>query len=151
MDDGNWEYAVYTQLNQLNRLFWMNPYQKVLRKFFGDVIILDTCHGKNLYDYALTTFIMIDEDNESCNIGYYLHLYEDEEMFTWMFCAMRNILRTSFPESIFLDHAPAIECGIRSIWPDAYHGVCLWHLQKNLTENLARCLRNAFLTFMQDF
>ena len=82
MDNGNWEYAVYTQLNQLNHLFWMNPYQKILAKFFGDVIILDTCHGKNLYDYALTTFIVIDGDNESRNIGYCLHLYENKETFT---------------------------------------------------------------------
>ena len=81
MDDGNWEYAVYTELNQLNHLFWMNLYQKILGKFFGDVIILDICHDKTLYDYALTIFIMIDGDNESRNIGYCLHLYEDKESF----------------------------------------------------------------------
>lgn len=151
LDDSNWEYAVYTELNQLNRLFWMNPYQKILAKFFGDVIILDTCYGRNLYDYALTTFIVIDGDNESRNIGYCLHLYEDEETFTWMFRAMRNILGISFPESIFSDRAPAIECGIRSIWPDAYHMVCLYHLRKNLIENLGGRLGDALATFMQDF
>ena len=151
LDEPGWEYAACSELNKLTRLFWMNPYQKVLARFFGDVIIIDSSEGKNLYDYHLTTFVVINGDNESRNIGYCLHLYEDEEAYTWMFRNMRNILGTSMPETIFTDRAGGIDCGIKSTWPDAYHGICLWHLAKNLRENLLGCLHKGFPTFMQDF
>src|SRR5437762_12840901 len=86
------------------RLWWMSPYQQLLAKFFGFVLLLDSSEGKNMFDYHVTTFIVIDGNNKSRNIAYCVHKGRDGETFAWMFGHVKStIAQWQKPESIWSD------------------------------------------------
>jgi len=152
LEDDEWEYASHVELGKLQRLWWMSPYQKVLAKFSGEVLIVDASEGRNLYDYYLTTFVVIDGENKSRSVAFCIHQAQDGETFEWMFRQMDRVLnKSSMPEAIFTDQDCGIEYGVRKVWGSKFHGFCLWHIKQNIKKKLGSALQNAFNAFMQDF
>lgn len=152
LEDDEWEYASHVDLGKLDRLWWMSPYQKLMGKFSGEVLILDVSEGRNLYDYYLTTFMVIDGENKSRSVAFCVHQTQDGQTFEWMFRQMDRVLSKSFmPETIFTDMDLGIEYGVRKVWETKFHGFCLWHILKNIRTRLGLPLGGAFNAFMQDF
>ncbi|CAN0904531.1 Protein FAR1-RELATED SEQUENCE 5, partial [Linum grandiflorum] len=57
------------------------------------------------------------------------------------------------PKSIFSDQCPAIGAGIRSIFPQTFHGLCSFHIRENAAKNLglelaAKVFENGFTKAM---
>ena len=151
LQDSQWEYRVDVgEDGTLSRLFWMSPYQRTLAEFHGEVLILDVSEGRNMYDFYLTTFVVIDAENNTRNIAYCVSENQDEETFEWMFRHLNQYLPPKFL-AIFSDRAAAIANAIDTVWPNVFHGICLWHLQKNIVENLSSRLGGRFRAFMRDF
>jgi len=103
-----------------------------------------------MYDFYLTTFVVIDAENNTRNIAYCVSENQDEETFEWMFRHLNQYLPPKFV-AIFSDRAAAIANAIDTVWPNVFHGICLWHLQKNIVENLSSRLGGRFRAFMRDF
>ena len=130
----------------------MSPYQQLLSKFFGFVLLLNSSEGKNMFDYHVTTFIVIDGNNKSRNIAYCVHKGQDRETFAWMFGRVKSILsQWQKPEAVWSDRDKGIIAARKSVWPDVFHGYCLWHILDNLRSQLGGALHVGFEVFMVDF
>lgn len=152
LEDDDWEFASHVQFGTLERLWWMSPYQKLLCKFSGEVLIIDACEGRNLYDYYLITFIVIDGENKNRSAAFCIHKTQDGETFEWMFQQMDRVFRRySMPEAIFFDQDAGIELGVSKVWPIKFHCYCLWHIVQNIRKALGGKLRHGYNAFMQDF
>ena len=150
-EDADWEYrADVDETGTLTRLWWMSPYQRTLAKFHGEVLILDVSEGRNMYDFYLTTFVVVDAENNTRNIAYCISESQDGETFEWMFRHLNHYLPASFV-AVFSDRDGAIANAIESVWPNVFHGICLWHLHKCIVTNLAAKMGGRFKSFMWDF
>jgi len=151
LEDQRWGWAVDSRSDgTLSRLWWINPFQRTLVEIYGDVILVDVCEGRNDVDFHLTTFVVIDGENKSRDVAFCISERQDEDTFLWMFRQMNKYLSPRF-SAVFTDRDPAMNAALQEIWSDKFHGICLWHLQKNLTENLGSVLRSNFYLFMRDF
>jgi MULE transposase domain len=155
-EDPGWEYDLQLDLDgRIDRIWWMNPYQHTLARFHRDVIVLDTCEGRNLWDFHPTTFIVIDGNYCSRNIAYGLTAHQNADTFKFLFNSVRNALNLlSGPLkliAIFSDRHDAIAFAIQMVWPGLFHGHCLWHLYKNLMEKLQKLLHPDYLIFKAEF
>lgn len=150
--DPRWDYACHVEQGRLTRLWWMTPYQQLVAKFFGSVLLVDTSEGKNAYDYHLTTFVVLDGNYKNRNIAYCVHAYKDIPTYTWMFEHAKKILKKwQKPEAVWSDRDKGIEGAMAQVWSSVFHGVCLWHLYDNLRANLLGVLSGGFNAFMVDF
>ena len=139
-------------VHELTRLFWMSPYQRELGKRFGDVLQVDVSEGHNGYNFYLTTFVMVDGENNSRNLAYCLHDRQDAPTFEWMFQHLDPFLNSGCVFSaIFSDRDGAIIKAVEKVWPEVFHGHCLWHLLKNIRKKLGPLLQGEFSKFMSDF
>jgi hypothetical protein len=153
-DNPRWFIRPKLENGTLALLLWMSPFQQLLLRYYGFVVILDPTVGKVDYGYYLTTFVLIDGNNKTKNFAYCLHSQQDTASFTWMF---RNIKAqmdqiNAVPiESIFSDRAGAILLAVESVWPKTFHGLCLHHIYENLKKNVQRRLGDSFKMFLADF
>jgi zinc finger SWIM domain-containing protein 3 len=141
--------------HRLGRLFWMNPSQRNLAQVYGEVIQLDTCQNRNAYGFYLTTFVVVNGDNKTRNIAYCLTDSEDTAAFEWMMEHLKTVIEAAeygtTVKVVFSDRSLAIAAAVRWVFPEAFHGICLWHLQENLLKNLGPILGNDFKAFLQQF
>jgi hypothetical protein len=149
--DERWAFNIHARDSDgiLSRVFWINPYQRTLAALYGDVVILDVSEGRNVFDYHLTTFVVIDGENNSRNIGFCLTEKQDHETFEWMLNQMRPFLTRL--TAIMTDRAPQMASAILVVFPHVFHCICRWHLLRNLTENLSSKLRSNFKLFLRNF
>lgn len=155
-NEGGWFYSFWHNDNdRLARFFWMSPYQVSLTRLHGDVIVVDVSEGRNVYNMYLTTFIIIDGENRSRDIAFCLSERQDQQTFKWMFQLLKSIFDRSpvlmQPEAIFSDRDLAIAGALSDIWPEVFHGSCIWHIHENLIKNLRSKLGPLWTQFMMEF
>jgi MULE transposase domain len=152
LENPEWYFSSFVEdsTNQLARLFWMNPDQKYFANRFGNIIIIDNGENRTLYSMYLTLVLIIDSNFNSRTIAYSLSTTQNTEAFTWLLQHLEYNLPYP-PTAVFSDHEFALEGALESIWPNTFHGLCLWHIEKNLKENLVSILHNNFLKFMDEF
>lgn len=139
-------------IHELTNFFWMSPYQVKLAERFGGVVQVDVSEGRNVYNFYLTTFVIVDGENKSRNLAYSLHNRQDALTFEWMFRRLDMYLNKGYPfTAIFSDRDPAIISAVEKVWPGIFHGHCLWHLLKNIKKRVGRLLLGEFNRFMSDF
>lgn len=59
------------------------------------------------------------------------------ESFTWSFGAFKDAMRGRKPKTIFTDQGQVMSNAIATVFPNSCHRLCLWHISKNATKNLA--------------
>lgn len=123
----------------------------------GDVLVVDVSEGRNTYNMYLTTIIVVDSENKSQDVAFCLSERQDATTFEWIFqliqyAMYKNSNRFTKLTAVFSDRALAIVGAIAEIWPDVFHGYCLWHLQGNLIKNLQGLLgQHRWGRFISDF
>ena len=139
-------------VHELTRIFWMSPYQREMGKRYGDVLQVDVSEGRNMYNFYLTTFVLVDDENRSRNLAYCMHDRQDAPTFEWMFQRLDLHLNSGCKfTAIFSDRDLALIAAVEKVWHHVFHGHCLWHLLKNLAKNLEPLLQGEFNKFMADF
>jgi MULE transposase domain len=126
--------------DRLAWFFWMSPYQIAMARLYGHVLIVDVTENKNMYGMYLATYIVIDGENRSRNVAYCLSDRQDQLTFAWAMELLHTVTY-ALSESVslfavFSDRALAIVGAVAQVWPDVFHGTCLWHLHENLIKNL---------------
>ncbi|CAN0916992.1 Protein FAR1-RELATED SEQUENCE 3 [Linum grandiflorum] len=97
--------------------------------------------------YVAGLFVGFNHHRKLIILGAALLYEETTESFEWLFGAFLECMRGKHPKSIFSDQCPAIGAGVRSIFPETFHGLCSFHLRENASKNLgielaARVFRN---------
>jgi hypothetical protein len=155
-----WDFATKNINKTLTRLWWIDPDQMALLRDYGEVIVLDVCEGRNLYDYHLSTLIVVDGANATRSVGYCMHEQQDTDTFVWLFNCMAPYIPVGDPQNpriakftaIFTDRDAAMAAAILAVWGGTvFHGICLWHLLQNMVKRLSGILRGEFQQFMHHF
>ena len=136
----------------------MTPYQVNLVKLYGDILIIDVCEKRNRYSMYLTTIVAINGNNNSRNVAYALHESQDSGTFGWILTCFQKSQSINFngvleptaitpTRAIFSDRDAAIRVAVIQIYPNTFHGLCLWHINENLTKNLQSVLGQQWEAF----
>ena len=151
--------AAHPETCVLTRMFWMNDGQVSTAKLYGDILVIDVCENRNLYRMYLTTLIVINGDNQARNVAYALHDSQDTDTFAWILNNFENAWRSESDvlskfnpvKAIFSDRDLAIRKAIQLELPNAFHGLCLFHINENLRKNLFSKLGSSWIAFRARF
>ena len=79
---------VYTR--RLNKLFWINPTQKINWRKYNDVVIIDSTYKTNAYNLILCIVLGINNEGRSIILCQALLDHENVDSFDWFFNCMKN-------------------------------------------------------------
>ncbi|XP_074306050.1 protein FAR1-RELATED SEQUENCE 5-like [Silene latifolia] len=113
-DDFYYAYQV-DEDNCLAKIFWADAQARMNYSLFGDTITFDPTYGTN-------KLALVDHENDGS--------------FIWVFKKFLDCMGNKEPQCILTDQDPAIKLGVRSIFKQARHRYCMWHIMKKLTDKV---------------
>ncbi|XP_019164429.1 PREDICTED: protein FAR1-RELATED SEQUENCE 5-like [Ipomoea nil] len=124
---------------QMNRLFWADPMSKKNFVAFGDVVSFDATYSTNRYDLVLTPFTGVDNHKKCITFGAGLLLEEDIESYVWLFEKFKKAMGME-PRIIVTDQDPAMKVAIPTVFKQARHRYCMWHIMCKVGEKVGPTL-----------
>ena len=106
---------------------------------FGDVVVFDTTYRTNKYDMICVSFVGMNHHNKNIMLECRFILNERIESFIWLFQTFLSSMGGKHPMTIMTDQAPSIAATIRSVFPQAKHRLCIWHIIKNFKIHIKCC------------
>ncbi|XP_070020442.1 protein FAR1-RELATED SEQUENCE 5-like [Nicotiana sylvestris] len=102
------------------------------------VIAVDATFLKSKYRGVLFVAVSKDANNQIFPLCFGVADLENNEAYIWFFGEMRKAIQVR-RELVFLsDRDQSIANGIRKVFPEAHHGICLYHFEKNLKQKYAK-------------
>ncbi|XP_019233881.1 PREDICTED: uncharacterized protein LOC109214420 [Nicotiana attenuata] len=115
-------------------------------RYYRPLIAVDGTFLKNKYRGVLLVAVTKDANNQIFPIAFGVVDSENNESYEWYFRELRKAIGIR-KDLIFLsDRHKAIANGIAKVFPECYHGICIYHLEKNLKQ---RRVRNTILKLFQ--
>ncbi|CAB5195622.1 unnamed protein product [Rhizophagus irregularis] len=98
-----------------------------------------------------TIFILIDNYNKSRLAAQAFLQDERQESYEWLLRCCLEACEIS-PLTFVTDGDPAMIAAVSTVFPEAHHMQCLFHLYQNLPKNLRSCLGSSlYQEFLKDF
>ncbi|XP_019261874.1 PREDICTED: protein FAR1-RELATED SEQUENCE 4-like [Nicotiana attenuata] len=102
------------------------------------VIAIEARFLKSKYRGVLFVVVSKDANNQIFPLCFGVAESENNEAYIWFFGEMRKAIQVR-RELVFLsDRNQSIANGIRKVFPEAHHGICLYHFEKNLKQRHAK-------------
>jgi hypothetical protein len=113
--------------NALIGVIWATGEMRKWGKLFTELVIFDTTHDTNIFQFYLGVWGVEDSHGETLITGVCLLAHQDTEMFQWAF-EQYDIMIGAKPAAYMTDGDAAIaqalvKCGI------VCHLLCIWHLR----------------------
>ncbi|XP_057439852.1 protein FAR1-RELATED SEQUENCE 5-like [Lotus japonicus] len=122
---------------RLDKLFWSDGCSRDNYLLFGDVLAFDATYKKNKYKRPLVIFSGVNHHNQTIIFAAALVSNEKEETYVWLLHNLLDAMRGKAPVSVITDGDPAMKNAIKSVFPNAHHRLCAWHLLRNAVSNVA--------------
>ncbi|GKE29735.1 FAR1-related sequence 5-like protein [Tanacetum coccineum] len=113
-------------------LFWADEQAKHNYYAFGDIISFDATYRTNKYGMKFVPFTGIDNHQRSVNFGAALLHTEANDSFKWMLEKFKEVFLRE-PKVFLTDQDPAMKVAIETIFMNARHQFCMWHITEKLT------------------
>ncbi|CAL1402244.1 unnamed protein product [Linum trigynum] len=126
-------------------IFWADGKMRMDYHYFGDSISFDTTYRTNKEYRPLALFVGFNNHHQLTVFAAALLYDETTATFEWLFDQFLKCMGGVRPLSMFTDQAAAIAAGIRSVFPDCFHGLCTWHIAQNAVVNLGSLCDSDFL------
>ncbi|XP_070020259.1 uncharacterized protein [Nicotiana sylvestris] len=81
---------------------------------------------------------VIDANNQIFSLCFGVADSENNEAYIWFFGEMRKAIQVRHELLFLSDRNQSIVNGIRKVFPEAHHGICLYHFEKNLKQRHAK-------------
>ncbi|KAL4320439.1 hypothetical protein AHAS_Ahas14G0010600 [Arachis hypogaea] len=131
-----WKYSLDGE-KRLENLFWCDGTSRYDYNVFGDVLEFNATYGRNKYKCPLVIFSGVNRHMRTVVFG----------------CAiLSNESEKSYSKSIVTDRDLAMKSVVSTVFLDAHHRLCSWHLLRNATARVGRpgFLRKLRLCLMGD-
>jgi hypothetical protein len=119
----------------LDRLFFaLDPSIALLQKN-PEVIFIDATYNTNKYNLPLLHIAGTTSTNNSFSIAFSFIARETAEFYIWAldrFARLLQILGLPHPRVIVSDRESALAIAVETVFPQAFHMNCLWHLRCNI-------------------
>ena len=114
------------------------PLQADRMKRFSDgrVVLVDSTHGTNSYDFTLITVVVIDELREGFPVGWCISNREDQFVLLNFFQASKSKAGTVSPRWFMSDLAEQFYNAWVATFNTSHKLVCTWHVDHAWRENL---------------
>ena len=117
-------------------LYWVEGVARRAYKKFNDCVSFDTTYLTNAYQMPCTPFIRIDNHGLSIQFGCGLLRQELSANFIWLFEAFLEAMDRLAPLNIITDQDFAMRAGIDTVFPNASHRNCRWHIIGKAAEEI---------------
>ncbi|XP_057761152.1 protein FAR1-RELATED SEQUENCE 5-like [Arachis stenosperma] len=131
-----WRYKLGSGQHLCN-LFWSDGRCQEDYAIFGDVLAFDATYGRNKYNLPVVVFSGVNHHNQTCVFGTAMVSCESQESYIWVLRQFLECMQGKAPQSVITDGDPAMRIAIRTVFPDAHHRLCAWHLLRNSTANIS--------------
>ena len=85
--------------------------------------------------------------NKSFSLAFCFLREETQNYYEWALRNLLNIFTSNdipLPEVVIMDREQALINSLSRIFPNAYHMLCIWHIEKNLVTNGAKLIKDKF-------
>lgn len=117
------------------------PQRGLLKRLGTEKICIDSTHGTNLYDFQLTTLVVIDEFGSSFPCAYCISNKVDTIFMSSFFRALKNVIGLLECKVFMSDDASAYynawECVMGKVEKRL---LCTWHVDKNWRQNIQKLI-----------
>ncbi|KAI3853699.1 hypothetical protein MKW98_025216 [Papaver atlanticum] len=115
---------------------------------FGDAVCFDTTFKTN--DMVCVPVIGINNHGQPALFGCGLLDGETAESAAWLFTTFLEAMGGKKPISVFTNESAFISNAVSVVFPEAHHGLCLWHLFQNASKHLTEVFK-VFKSFSVQF
>ncbi|KAF7824808.1 protein FAR-RED ELONGATED HYPOCOTYL 3 [Senna tora] len=149
--NSNFFYAVDISDDQrLKNLLWIDAKSRHDYINFCDVVSFDTTYVRNKYKMPLALFVGVNQHYQFILLGCALISDESAGTYCWLMRTWLKAVGGQVPKVIVTDHDKTLKSVILDVFPNAHHGVCLWHILGKVSENLAHVTKR-YENFMAKF
>ncbi len=101
--------------------------QILLWSYYSDIILHDNISKTNKYNYPLSLFILVDNDDKSRLKAQAFLNDETQESYEWVL--QQTLDATGLePQVIITDMDPVMNATCQKIYKSTYHIHCIWHM-----------------------
>ena len=123
--------------NTVLSLFWTDACSRLNYHLFGEIISFDTTYSTNKYHMPFAPIVGINGHGRTIVFGWALLQDETSDTFVWLFETFMEVMQWKKPGIILTDQDAGMKAAIPQVFPDALHRFCLWHIFKNVRENMS--------------
>jgi hypothetical protein len=120
--------------NTMKSIFWTGARGKMDYHLYRDFVSFDTTFSTNMYNVPFAPIVGIDGHGSNIVFGCALLENQTTETFEWVFKSFVEAMNAKKPKIIMTDQDAAVKKAISNFMPDVMHGLCIWHIMKNLLE-----------------
>ncbi|XP_020982341.1 protein FAR1-RELATED SEQUENCE 5-like [Arachis duranensis] len=120
----------------LRALFWCDGRSQLDYGVFGDVLAFDVTYKKNKYLCPVVVFSGVNHHNQIVVFGSALVTDESKEVYVWLLQQLLAAMKGKAHISVITNGAPPMRFAIETVFSNAHHRLCAWHLIRNATSNV---------------
>ncbi|XP_039686153.1 protein FAR1-RELATED SEQUENCE 5-like [Medicago truncatula] len=136
--------------DQITNVFWADARMLVDYSYFGDVVSLDSTYCTNSSHRPLAIISGFNHHRGAVIFGAALLYDETAESYEWLFETFLEAHKQKMPQTVFTDQAKSMAKALAEVMPEAYHGLCTWHLMQNGIKHLGNLMKGESY-FLSDF
>uniref|UniRef100_A0A7N0VLE0 SWIM-type domain-containing protein n=2 Tax=Kalanchoe fedtschenkoi TaxID=63787 RepID=A0A7N0VLE0_KALFE len=99
-------------------------------------MVFDVTYRTNKFKMPFSPFVGVNHHRQRVLFGGALLDDETEETFVWLFEQFLRCMHSKPPKAIITDQDMAIRNAVKSVFPDARHRFCAWHIKKHVLEHI---------------
>jgi|GEM_PF-6856063 len=116
----------------------------------NEVIGIDTTHEWCKDGFILLAFICVDKFFKTTITGMCLMIAEKAENYEFALNSYFDVFK-KLPMTVYIDQHKGQESALKKCWPNVKRCYCLFHIYRNIQQNLANVLSNAANEFKREF
>ncbi|KAM0921419.1 hypothetical protein ACQ4PT_006869 [Festuca glaucescens] len=122
--------------DMVENLFWVDGAERRAYKTYHDFLSFDTTYLTNQYKMPCAPFIGINNHGQSVQFGCGFVRNELSGSFEWLFRMFLEAMDGIEPTNIITDQDSTMRTAIETVFPNAIHRNCRWHVMQNETERM---------------
>ncbi|XP_071680210.1 protein FAR1-RELATED SEQUENCE 5-like [Lolium perenne] len=122
---------------RLKRMFWCDSQSVQDYEDYGDVLVFNSTYKMNRYRMPFIPFVGLNNHRRTTVFGCAIVSDEKEETYVWLLQTFLKAMCQKKPLSVITDADSAMIRAIRTVFPDVWHRICSWHVEKNMKIHLS--------------
>ncbi|KAF2932881.1 hypothetical protein DAI22_04g033500 [Oryza sativa Japonica Group] len=123
---------------RLRNVFWADAESGLNYAAFGGVVIFDSTYRVNKYNLPFIPFIGVNHHRSTTIFGCGILSNESVNSYYWLLETFLEAMRQVHPKSLITDGDLAMANAISKVMPGAYHRLCIWHIEENMSRHLRK-------------
>ncbi|XP_066165872.1 protein FAR1-RELATED SEQUENCE 5-like [Oryza sativa Japonica Group] len=123
---------------RLRNVFWADAESRLDYAAFGGVVIFDSTYRVNKYNLPFIPFIGVNHHRSTTIFGCGILSNESVNSYCWLLETFLEAMRQVHPKSLITDGDLAMAKAISKVMPGAYHRLCTWHIEENMSRHLRK-------------